>query len=71
MSATVLVVDDEQTARSFVGGALGDAGYEAIELDWRKAISNIKRVCKPFFCSLRCPNICPNGYAHPDIARKI
>ena len=31
MSATVLVVDDEQTARSFVGGALGDAGYEAIE----------------------------------------
>jgi DNA-binding NtrC family response regulator len=31
MSATVLVVDDEQTARSFVGGALGDAGFEAIE----------------------------------------
>jgi len=31
MSATVLVVDDEPTARSFVGGALGDAGYEAIE----------------------------------------
>ncbi len=31
MSATVLVVDDEQTARSFVGGALADAGYEAIE----------------------------------------
>jgi DNA-binding NtrC family response regulator len=31
MSATVLVVDDEQTARSFVSGALGDAGYEAIE----------------------------------------
>ncbi len=31
MSATVLVVDDEQTARTFVGAALGDAGYEAIE----------------------------------------
>jgi DNA-binding NtrC family response regulator len=31
MSATVLVVDDEQTARNFVGGALGDAGFEAIE----------------------------------------
>ena len=31
MSATVLVVDDEETARSFVCGALSDAGYEAIE----------------------------------------
>ncbi len=31
MSATVLVVDDEETARSFVCDALGDAGYEAIE----------------------------------------
>jgi DNA-binding NtrC family response regulator len=31
MSATVLVVDDEQTARRFVREALGDAGYEALE----------------------------------------
>lgn len=31
MSATVLIVDDEDTARSFVSEALGDAGYEAIE----------------------------------------
>ena len=31
MSATVLVVDDEETARSFVCEALKDAGYEAIE----------------------------------------
>lgn len=31
MSATVLIVDDEDTARSFVNGALSDAGYEAIE----------------------------------------
>jgi two-component system response regulator AtoC len=31
MTATVLVVDDEETARRFVSGALGDAGYEALE----------------------------------------
>lgn len=31
MSATVLIVDDEETARSFVAEALADAGYEAIE----------------------------------------
>lgn len=31
MSATVLIVDDEETARSFVHEALSDAGYEAIE----------------------------------------
>lgn len=31
MSTTVLVVDDEETARSFVSEALTDAGYEAIE----------------------------------------
>jgi two-component system response regulator AtoC len=31
MSGTVLIVDDEDTARSFVSEALGDAGYEAIE----------------------------------------
>jgi DNA-binding NtrC family response regulator len=31
MSATVLVVDDEDTARSFVCEALSDAGFEAIE----------------------------------------
>jgi two-component system response regulator AtoC len=31
MTATVLIVDDEETARSFVHEALGDAGYEAIE----------------------------------------
>jgi two-component system response regulator AtoC len=31
MSATVLVVDDEATARSFVSAALGDAGYEAAQ----------------------------------------
>ncbi|MEK6588617.1 MAG: sigma-54 dependent transcriptional regulator [Chloroflexota bacterium] len=31
MSATVLVVDDEETARSFVSGALSDAGFEPIE----------------------------------------
>lgn len=31
MSATILIVDDEDTARSFVNGALSDAGYEAIE----------------------------------------
>ncbi|MFQ5942069.1 MAG: sigma-54-dependent transcriptional regulator [Anaerolineales bacterium] len=31
MSLTVLIVDDEDTARSFVNEALSDAGYEAIE----------------------------------------
>ncbi len=31
MSGTVLIVDDEDTARSFVSEALGDAGFEAIE----------------------------------------
>jgi two-component system response regulator AtoC len=31
MSATVLIVDDEATARNFVSEALADAGYEAIE----------------------------------------
>ena len=31
MSATVLIVDDEETARSFVHEALSDAEYEAIE----------------------------------------
>ncbi len=31
MSSTVLIVDDEDAARSFVHGALNDAGYEAIE----------------------------------------
>jgi len=31
MSATVLIVDDEATARSFVSEALADGGYEAIE----------------------------------------
>ncbi len=31
MSGTVLIVDDEDTARSFVSEALADAGYEAIE----------------------------------------
>lgn len=31
MSATVLIVDDEEIARNFVGEALGDAGYEALE----------------------------------------
>ena len=31
MSSTVLIVDDEDAARSFVNGALSDAGYEAIE----------------------------------------
>lgn len=31
MTSTILVVDDEETARSFVSGALTDAGYEAIE----------------------------------------
>lgn len=31
MTATVLIVDDEETARSFIHEALGDAGYEAIE----------------------------------------
>ncbi|MGA9533662.1 MAG: sigma-54 dependent transcriptional regulator [Anaerolineales bacterium] len=31
MSATVLIVDDEETARSFVHEALSDAGYEALE----------------------------------------
>jgi two-component system response regulator AtoC len=31
MTATVLVVDDEETARRFVSEALGDAGYEALE----------------------------------------
>lgn len=31
MSSTILVVDDEETARSFVSGALSDAGHEAIE----------------------------------------
>jgi len=31
MSATVLIVDDEETARSFISEALNDAGYEAVE----------------------------------------
>lgn len=31
MTATVLIVDDEETARTFVNGALSDAGYEAVE----------------------------------------
>ncbi|MCK4693586.1 MAG: sigma-54-dependent Fis family transcriptional regulator, partial [Anaerolineales bacterium] len=31
MTATVLIVDDEETARSFISEALKDAGYEAIE----------------------------------------
>ncbi len=31
MSATVLIVDDEETARSFISEALCDAGYEAVE----------------------------------------
>lgn len=31
MSATVLIVDDEETARSFVSEALADAGFDAIE----------------------------------------
>jgi two-component system response regulator AtoC len=31
MSATVLIVDDEATARSFISEALSDAGFEAIE----------------------------------------
>ena len=31
MTATVLVVDDEETARTFVSQTLRDAGYEAIE----------------------------------------
>jgi len=31
MSATVLIVDDEATARSFISEALTDGGYEAIE----------------------------------------
>jgi DNA-binding NtrC family response regulator len=33
MTATVLVVDDEDAARRFVSGALSDAGYEALEAD--------------------------------------
>ena len=31
MTATVLIVDDEETARSFISEALKDAGYEAAE----------------------------------------
>jgi DNA-binding NtrC family response regulator len=31
MSATILIVDDEATARKFVSEALADAGYDAIE----------------------------------------
>ena len=31
MTATVLIVDDEETARNFISEALRDAGYEAIE----------------------------------------
>lgn len=42
MSATVLIVDDEDMARNFVGEALKDAGYETIEAgclaDAQKAI---------------------------------
>jgi len=33
MTATVLVVDDEDAARRFVSEALSDAGYEALEAD--------------------------------------
>ncbi|HLB64633.1 MAG TPA: sigma-54 dependent transcriptional regulator [Anaerolineales bacterium] len=33
MTATVLVVDDEEAARRFVSGALSDAGFEALEAD--------------------------------------
>ncbi len=32
MTATVLIVDDEETARSFVGAALNDAGFETLEV---------------------------------------
>lgn len=31
MSATVLIVDDEETARNFVSEALSDAGYDTVE----------------------------------------
>ena len=31
MSATILIVDDEETARSFVSEALHDAGYETTQ----------------------------------------
>lgn len=31
MTSTVLIVDDEDTARNFISEALGDAGYEALE----------------------------------------
>ena len=31
MTATVLIVDDEETARSFISGALADGGYEPLE----------------------------------------
>ncbi len=31
MSVTVLIIDDEEMARSFVGEALKDAGYEIQE----------------------------------------
>jgi two-component system response regulator AtoC len=31
MSATVLIVDDEETARSFISAALSDGGYEPLE----------------------------------------
>jgi DNA-binding NtrC family response regulator len=31
MTATILIVDDEETARSFVSQALADAGYETLE----------------------------------------
>jgi DNA-binding NtrC family response regulator len=37
MTATILIVDDEETARSFVHEALSDAGYEAIEAGDLKA----------------------------------
>jgi DNA-binding NtrC family response regulator len=31
MTATILVVDDEETARTFVSQTLRDSGYEALE----------------------------------------
>jgi two-component system response regulator AtoC len=37
MSATILIVDDEETARTFVHEALSDAGYEALEAGDLKA----------------------------------
>jgi two-component system response regulator AtoC len=41
MSATVLIVDDEETARSFISAALSDGGYEPLEAGTLKKATKV------------------------------